>query len=151
MDIMSLIAGPAGGALGLAGSLFQKWLSMKEARDNHAMKMQELELSSKIDLQKIEAQFKVVSEEKANDNFKAAIESQSELKPTGITANILSLFRPGLTAYLLLSSTILALTFKDQKPELIELVITSMFTMSSVALGYWFGVRTNDKILLNKK
>jgi hypothetical protein len=34
MDLTTLIAGPLGGILGLAGSLVQKWMGMKEAKQN---------------------------------------------------------------------------------------------------------------------
>ena len=147
MDITTLLAGPLGGVLGLAGALAQKWVGMKEAKANHEMKLAEIEVLSRVDLQKADIALRNVSEQQAGESFKAAIESQSALKPaSGWAQTALALFRPGLTAYLLISSTVLAIIFREAKPELLEFIITSMFSMSSVAMGYWFGVRTSDKI-----
>ena len=146
MDWTSILAGPLGGILGLAGSLAQKWLGMKEAREAHAMKMAELEVMSKIDLQKADILFRQTVEEKSGESFKAAIEAQAALKPSSAWArDFISLFRPGLTLALLLGSVGLAIWNHDTKPELLEFIVVSMFTMSSVSVGYWFGVRTDEK------
>lgn len=146
MDLTTLLAGPLGGALGLLGGLAQKWLGMKEARENHAMKMAELEVMGKIDLQKADILFRSTVEEKSGEAFKAAIEAQSQLKPQGrIVANIMVLFRPGLTLYLLISSTAIAFWRATTQPELIEFIVASTFMMSTTALGYWFGQRTEEK------
>lgn len=146
MDWTTLIAGPLGGVLGLGGALLQKWVGMKEARENHAMKIEELKVVSGIDAQKAEFAMKQMKEQQSGEAFKAAIDAQAALKPVSSWAlNSLALFRPALTTYLLIMSTVLALCFKSENPELIEYIIVSMFSMSSVALGYWFGVRTEEK------
>lgn len=146
MDWTTLIAGPLGGILGLAGSLVQKWMGMKEAREAHTMKMAELEVMSRIDLQKADIMFRSMVEEKQGESFRAAIESQNVVKPAHAWAKtFISLFRPGLTLALMVASTSLAVWFHDAKPELLEFIIVSMFTMSSVSVGYWFGVRTDEK------
>jgi hypothetical protein len=148
MDWTTILAGPIGGILGLGGALVQKWMGMKEAREAHAMKLEELKVVSSIDAQKAEFALKQMAEQQSGEAFKAAIDAQAQLKPVSSWAiDALALFRPGLTAYLLLASTILALIFQKEKPELIEYIIVSMFSMSSVALGYWFGVRTEEKKL----
>jgi hypothetical protein len=147
MDIITLLAGPLGGVLGLFGALAQKWVGMKEARANHEMKLAEIEVLSRVDLQKADISLRNTTEQQAGEAFKAAIDSQTALRPTSSWAtNALALFRPGLTAYLLLSSTGLAIIFREAKPEMLEFIITSMFSMSSVAMGYWFGVRTSEKM-----
>lgn len=147
MDLTTLLAGPLGGVLGLAGALAQKWVGMKEAKANHEMKLAEIEVLSRVDLQKADIALRNTSEQQAGEAFRAAIDSQTALKPAATWAqNALALFRPGLTAYLLLSSTALAIIFREAKPELLEFIITSMFSMSSVAMGYWFGVRTSEKM-----
>ena len=64
MDLSTLLAGPIGGILGLGGALVQKWMSMKEAKDNHQMKMEELRLASQIDLQKADIALRQTTEEK---------------------------------------------------------------------------------------
>lgn len=151
MDFTTLLAGPLGGVLGMAGAIAQKWLGMREAREAHAMKMTEIEVLSKVDLQKADIVLRQISEEQAGVSFKAAIDAQAQLRPASRwVQDTMSLFRPGLTTYLLLASTGLALWFHDTKPELIEYIITSMFSMSSVALGYWFGVRTTEKMVVTQ-
>ena len=146
MDLTTLLAGPLGGILGLAGSIAQKWLGMKEAREAHAQKMAEMEVLGKLDLQKADILFRSTVEEKSGEAFKAAIDAQTGLRASSSWArDFLSLFRPGLTLALMISSTGLALWFNQQKPELIEFIITSQFTLASVAVGYWFGVRQDDK------
>ena len=146
MDLTMLLAGPLGGVLGLGGALLQKWMGMREARESHAMKIEELKTISGIDAQKAEFAMKQMREQQSGEAFKTAIDAQAALKPVSSWAlNSLALFRPALTAYLLLMSTALAFFFKSEQPELIEYIIVSMFSMSSVALGYWFGVRTDDK------
>lgn len=147
MDLTTLIAGPAGALLGLAGSLGQKWLGMKEKAADHKMKIEELELLTRVDLQKADIMFRATVEEKSGEAMKAAIEAQRESRPSSPWArDFLALFRPGLTLALMVSSTALAFWFHDSKPELMEFIITSMFTMSSVAVGYWFGHRTETKM-----
>lgn len=146
MDITTLLAGPAGAVLGLAGSLFQKWLGMKEKAADHKMKMEELEVLSRIDLQKADLALRNTVEEKNGESFKAAIEAQNEVKPAhGWARTFLALFRPGLTLMLMIASTGLAIWYREGKPELLEFIITSQFTMASVACGYWFGVRQESK------
>jgi hypothetical protein len=151
MDITTLLAGPAGAALGLLGSLAQKWLGMKEKAADHKMKLEELEVMSRVDLQKADIMFRATVEEKQGESLKAAIDAQAALRPSAPWANdFLALFRPGLTLALMVSSTALAFWFHDSKPELMEFIITSMFTMSSVAVGYWFGHRTESKMAITQ-
>jgi hypothetical protein len=146
MDITTLLAGPLGGLLGLGGSLLQKWLGMKEAKANHEMKMAELEVMGKIDLQKADIMFRSTVEEKSGEAFKAAIDAQSGLRATSWWAkDFIALFRPGLTLALMISSTGLAMWFNQARPELMEFIIVSQFSLSAVAVGYWFGSRQDDK------
>jgi len=151
MDITTLLAGPAGAILGLAGSLAQKWLGMKEKAADHKMKLEELEVLSRVDLQKADIMFRSTVEEKQGESLKAAIDAQAALRPSSTWANdFLALFRPGLTLALMICSTGLAIWFHDSKPELMEFIITSMFTMSSVACGYWFGSRESSKMQITQ-
>lgn len=149
MDLSLLAAGPLGTLLGLGGSLLQKWLGMKEKVSDHKMKLEELELMSRVDLQKADIMFRQTVEEKSGEAFKASIEAQSQLAPQSAFAkDFLALFRPGLTLALMVCSTGLAFWFHDSKPELMEFIITSMFSMSSVAVGYWFGSRQEAKMTI---
>lgn len=150
MDFSTLLAGPLGGILGLAGAIFQKWVAMKEARQNHEFKMEELKLASQIDLQKADIAFRQTIEEKNAESFTEAIRAQAALKPTGVVLGVLSLFRPGLTLALWISSTAMAIYYRDALPELMNFIITSTFGMFSIAVGYWFGVRTEEKFRINK-
>ena len=84
MELTTLLTtaatGPLGAILGLGGSLLQKWLSIKEAREQHKMRLEEMEIASRIDLQKAEILFRQVVEEKSGESFKAAIEAQGQLR-----------------------------------------------------------------------
>lgn len=149
MDLSTLLAGPIGGILGLGGAIFQKWLSMKEAKDNHQMKMEELKLASQIDLQKADIALRQTTEEKNAESFTEAIKAQAGLKPaSSVASDILALFRPGLTLALWVSSMILAVWYRNTNPELMSFIITSTFGMFSISVGYWFGVRTEQKMAI---
>lgn len=150
MDFSTLLAGPLGGILGLGGAILQKLVAMKEAKQNHEFKMEELKLASQIDLQKADIAFRQTVEEKNAESFTEAIKAQSAMKPAGIVLSILSLFRPGLTVALWISSTAMALYYRSSMPELMNFIITSTFGMFSIAVGYWFGVRTEEKFRINK-
>lgn len=146
MDLTTLAAGPLGALLGLGGSLIQKWLGMKEKSADHKMKLEELELMSRIDLQKADIMFRQTVEEKSGEAFKAAIDAQASLRPSSAWArDFIALFRPGLTLALMITSTGLAVWYHDARPELLEFIVVSMFSMSSVSTGYWFGHRTEEK------
>jgi hypothetical protein len=146
MDITTLIAGPLGGVLGLAGAMAQKWLGMKEAQQNHAFRMEELELGSKIDLQKADIALRGTIEDRAGEAFSKAVDAQAGLKgSTEWVQDALALFRPGITLLLWVSSMVMSVAFYDAKPELLEYMTTATFSMFTVSIGYWFGVRTYDK------
>jgi hypothetical protein len=149
MDLSTLLAGPLGGVLGLGGAIFQKWLSMKEAKDNHAMKMEELKVVSQIDLQKADINLRQTTEETNGVLFGKAIDAQAALRPSSsIVTDIISLFRPGLTLALWVSSTVLSVCYRNEQPELMNFIITSTFGMFSISVGYWFGVRTEYKMAI---
>ena len=147
MDLATLAAGPLGAAFGFLGSIVQKGLGIWEARQAHKQKMEELEVMSRIDLQKADILLRQTQEDRAGEAFTAAVKAQENQTPAhGWAKTALALFRPGLTLYLMLASTFMAIVFQPQKPELLDFIITSMFSMSSVSMGYWFGVRSMEKI-----
>ncbi len=147
MDITTLFAGPVGAILGLGGSLIQKWLGMKEKAADHKMRLEELEIMSRIDLQKADINLRNTIEEKQGESFKAAIDAQAALKPSAPWArDFLALFRPGLTLGLMVCSTVMAFYFSDSKPELLDFVIVSQFSLSAISAAYWFGVRNDEKM-----
>lgn len=148
MDLLTLAAGPLGGLLGLGGAIFQKWLGMKEAKQNHEMEMAKLELASRIDVQKADLNLRSIIEEKSGEAMKAAIEAQASLKPaSGWARTFLALFRPGVTLLLWFSSMVMAVWMKDSNPELMNFIVSSTFSLFTVSMGYWFGDRSNFKRL----
>jgi len=149
MDFSMLLAGPVGSILGLGGAIFQKWLSMREARENHQMRIEELRLASQIDLQKADIALRSTIEEGNASTFGKAIDAQASLRASsGWAKDVISLFRPGLTLALWVSSMILAVCYRDSDPELMSFIITSTFGMFSISVGYWFGVRTEQKMAI---
>jgi len=46
------------------------------------------------------------------------------------------------------SSMILAVWYRNTNPELMSFIITSTFGMFSISVGYWFGVRTEQKMAI---
>lgn len=151
MDLATLAAGPLGAAFGFLGSIIQKGLGIWESRQAHKQKMEELEVLSRIDLQKADLALRQTQEDRAGQAFTAAVKAQENQLPAhGWAKTALALFRPGLTLYLMLASTFMALVFQPNKPELLDFIIISMFSMSSVSLGYWFGVRTQEKVQVSQ-
>ena len=149
MDLSTLLAGPIGSILGLGGAIFQKWLSMREAREKHQMRIEELKLASQIDLQKADISLRQSIEEGNASTFGKAIDAQAGLRAnSGWAADVIALFRPGLTLALWVSSMILAIWYRDSNPELMSFIITSTFGMFSISVGYWFGVRTEQKMAI---
>ena len=147
MDLSTLLAGPIGSVLGLGGAIFQKWLSMREAREKHQMRLEELKLASQIDLQKADIALRSTVEEGNAQTFGKAIDAQANLKGSSSWAlDVITLFRPGLTLALWLSSIIMAVWYRSSNPELMTFIITSTFGMFSISVGYWFGVRTEQKM-----
>jgi hypothetical protein len=122
---------------------------MKEAKDSHAMKMEELKVVSQIDLQKADINLRQTTEETNGMLFGKAIDAQAALRPSSsIVTDIISLFRPGLTLALWVSSTVLSVCYRNEQPELMNFIITSTFGMFSISVGYWFGVRTEYKMAI---
>jgi len=149
MDLSTLLAGPIGSILGLGGAIFQKWLSMREAREKHQMRLEELKLASQIDLQKADIALRQSIEEGNASTFGKAIDAQAGLRAnSGWATDVIALFRPGLTLALWVSSMILAIWYRNTNPELMSFIITSTFGMFSISVGYWFGVRTEQKMAI---
>lgn len=151
MDVLTSVLAPTGVIAGFLGSAVPKIIGMVSDHFAHKRRMEELEVMSRIDLQKADIALRQTQEDRAGEAFTAAIKSQENMLPAHAWAKTaLALFRPGLTTYLLLASTALAILFQPQKPELLDYIIVSMFNMSSVSLGYWFGVRTLEKVQITQ-
>jgi hypothetical protein len=120
---------------------------MKEAREKHQMRLEELKLASQIDLQKADIDLRQTVEAGNATAFGKAIDAQAGLKAnSGWASDVLALFRPGLTLALWISSMVLAVWYRTTNPELMTFIITSTFGMFSISVGYWFGVRTEEKM-----
>jgi hypothetical protein len=120
---------------------------MREAREKHQMRLEELKLASQIDLQKADIALRSTVEEGNAQTFGKAIDAQANLKPnSGWASDVITLFRPGLTLALWMSSIIMAVWYRGSNPELMSFIITSTFGMFSISVGYWFGVRTEQKM-----
>jgi len=113
------------------------------------MKLEELKLASQIDLQKADIALRSTIEEGNAETFGKAIDAQANLKASsGWAEDVLALFRPGLTLALWVSSMIMAVWYRTTNPELMTFIITSTFGMFSISVGYWFGVRTEQKMAI---
>ncbi len=111
------------------------------------MRLEELKLASQIDLQKADIALRSTIEEGNAETFGKAIDAQANLKPnSGWASDVITLFRPGLTLALWMSSIIMAVWYRGSNPELMSFIITSTFGMFSISVGYWFGVRTEQKM-----
>jgi hypothetical protein len=111
--------------------------------------MEELKVVSQIDLQKADINLRQTTEETNGVLFGKAIDAQAALRPSSsIVTDIISLFRPGLTLALWVSSTVLSVCYRNEQPELMNFIITSTFGMFSISVGYWFGVRTEYKMAI---
>jgi len=120
---------------------------MREAREKNQMRLEELKLASQIDLQKADIALRSTVEEGNAQTFGKAIDAQANLNPnSGWASDFITLFRPGLTLALWMSSIIMAVWYRGSNPELMSFIITSTFGMFSISVGYWFGVRTEQKM-----
>lgn len=151
MDPLTSVLAPTGVIAGFLGSALPKIFGMIGDHFEHKRRMQELEVLSRIDLQKADLALRQTQEDRAGQAFTAAIKSQENMLPAHNWAKTsLALFRPGLTLFLLLGSITLSILFQPSKPELLDYIIVSMFNMSSISLGYWFGARTLEKVQITQ-
>jgi hypothetical protein len=63
----------------------------------------------------------------------------------------MTLFRPGLTLALWITATSMSIIYRNEDPAMMEFIITSTFSMFSMATGYWFGVRSEEKFKSSSK
>lgn len=140
-DILSLVSPAAG----FAGALIQKGLGIWEARLTHRNKMEELELMSRIDVQKADINLRQTREDHAGAAFTGAINAQAGVQPASVWAkNVVALFRPGLTSIALFASighaSYLLLEGADS-----TLFWQGIHSLASMSYAYWFGIRTIEK------
>jgi hypothetical protein len=143
-DWTSLLGSVSGGALGFIGACAQKILAMREAKQTHGFKIEELKLSQQIDAEKAAALFEQIKEKGASDAFTASIQAEGNLAGSYPWVNAtMKLWRPGLTVFLVTITHITAIWAGQETRDYLLLCDVSM---ASGALGYWFGQRTFDKV-----
>ena len=144
MDITSILGSVSGGVLGFIGSIASDFVGVYKAKAQHKMDMERMEFQSKLTLQQADLALRQTQEEQSGQAFSKAIDAQSALTgSSGWVKDVLSLWRPGLTAYLLTVSTGIALW---RGGDALDLTISTFVNTAAAALGYWFGQRTADKV-----
>jgi len=144
LDWSTLIGSVSGGVLGFVGSILSDVVGVFKARAQHKMDMERMEFQSKLDVQKADLLLRQTTEEQAGNNFGKAIDAQTQLVGhSPWVKDVLALFRPGLTALMLLFSGSLALW---KGGDALDFCCTTFVSLSATALGYWFGVRTSEKV-----
>jgi hypothetical protein len=142
-DWTSLLGSVSGGALGFIGAFAQKILAMREAKQAHGFKIDELKLSQQIDAEKAAALFEQIKEKGAADAFTASLQAEGAIGDSYPWVNAtMKLWRPGLTVFLVTITHITAIWAGQETRDYLLLCDVSM---ASGALGYWFGQRTFDK------
>jgi len=144
MDWSIILGSVSGGVLGFVGSLLTKGMAMFEARQNHKMALERMELASRIDLQKADLNLRQTHEEQAGTAFTAAI--AADAAATGESKwvrDMRSLWRPGLTVVLILIATIQSFFAGSSTQDYIFLTLSNLATQ---AVGFWFGIRTFEKV-----
>lgn len=144
MELSSLF-GLLSPAAGFLGAIAQKGLGIWEARLQHKAKMEELELASRIDVQKADIALRQTREDRAGEAFTAAVNAQATLAPShGWSKDVVALFRPGLTTLVLLASiahaTWLMLDGADASA-----FWQGIHSLAAMSFAYWFGIRTIEK------
>lgn len=141
-DALSLLSP----AVGFIGAVVQKGVGIFEERQRHRNEMEKLELASRIDVQKADIALRQTREAAAGESFTEAIKAQAALPgATAKTKDIIALFRPGLTALVLVASISHAtyLTFLGGVDA--TEFWRGIHALASMAFGYWFGVRSFEK------
>ncbi len=142
LSLLSFLAGPAGGFL---GAIFQKGMTIFEANLAHKQRMEELEVLSRIDLQKADIVYRQAVSEGQDASFKAAIDAQASSQAGDNWAkDIVALFRPGLT--LILYGLAIYFAWQVTDGDSMKDYAVRFITLAEIATGYWFGVRTFDKV-----
>lgn len=125
--------------LGFAGALVTKVVGIFEAKQKHKMELERLELASKVDLQKADINLRQTREESAGASFTAAINADAaERGESRWVRDFRAMWRPGLTAFLVLAAIVNAFFFSAEVGSFIALSISSL---AGQAVGFWFGVR----------
>jgi len=141
MDWSMLLGGVPGGLLGFIAGIGQKFVEMAQRKQAHKMELERLEMAQKVDMQKAQAALDLLRERQAGQSFLEAVRAQASLRPASAWArDVLSLFRPAITVILVATAAIIC------PPETRTTLAVIFANMSTTAVGYWFGVRTFEKV-----
>lgn len=147
MDLTTLLAGPAGGLLGIVGNVANTILAMKQEKQNHEFELARIPLQLNADIELAKAKVAVAAEESAGAAFTA---SQTAARLTGGESqwvqNVTAMIRPSVV--FLLMCGVVALYFgrqldTDMQSFLIENVVTDF----SMAISWYFGARASAKVM----
>lgn len=146
MDWSIILGSVSGGVLGGVGSLITKCLSMVEARQNHKMEMERLDLASRIDLQKADLNLRQTREEQTGAAFTAAIQADAAATAdSGWARDLRAVWRPALTVALVTVATVQSFFAGESTQDFIFLTLTNLAAQS---VSFWFGVRTFEKLTI---
>jgi hypothetical protein len=146
MDWTTILGSVSGGVLGFAGALVTKVVGIFEAREQHKMTMERLEMASKVDLQKADLSLRQTREESAGASFTAAIQADAAMPgESRWVRDFRAMWRPGLTAFLVLAAIVQGFWFGQ---EIGAFIAISLSSLAGQAVGFWFGVRQWDKTVI---
>jgi hypothetical protein len=139
------LLGLASPVAGFLGAVIQKGIGIFEERQRHKNEMERLELASRIDVQKADINLRQTREDHAGTAFTAAINAQTSATPShGWAKDLVALFRPGLTA-LVLIATIAHAWYLDTAGVDSTDFWQGVASLASMSFGYWFGMRSFEK------
>lgn len=147
MDFTTLLAGPIGGLLGIAGNVVNTLLAMKQEKQNHEFELARIPLQLNADIERTKAQVALSVEDNAGRAFTT---SQESAKATGKESrwvlNTLSMVRP--ISLFLLFIVVVALYFSAQIDlDMRSFLINNVVTDFSMALSWYFGARASVKVM----
>lgn len=144
MDWATILGSVSGGVVGFVGAIGQQVFTVWQKGKEHKMRMEELEVMSRVNLQQADLNLRATQEDHAGSAFTAAITAQAALTGSSpLVRDIIALFRPGLTALLVISAVIQALYVGGESAAFFGM---SIHNLAAITVGYWFGVRQFEKV-----
>lgn len=143
MDWPTILGSVSGGVLGFVGAIVTKGLSIYEARQNHKMELERLELASRIDVQKADLTLRQTREDHAGAAFTASVSADAaSIGESKWVKDFRSLWRPGLTVLLVAGATVQGFFQSGDTRDFLNVTLANL---AAQAVGFWFGVRTFEK------
>jgi hypothetical protein len=155
MGILELLLG--GGVTGLFGSIITQvmgvWKGAEDRKNRkldyaHELKLQEMQLASL--KEETEREVLIASEQGQSAAFVASYNHAAlgidKAAPWAI--NVLQLFRPGITAFLIICTMLIYFTTTD--PELAAVITHAIIYGAVMALSWWFSDRGINKAMAQR-